>query len=123
MDINLLVLNLGNTRLALGAFAAGQLSSVKHVPHSLKSDWPAAIADVWKQIGDLEDVAIAGASVNPPLEAEVERAVVHEQEDRDHQAEDRVAGGTGERVAHRSIRWARPSQRPSSPPPVRGWVR
>jgi type III pantothenate kinase len=76
MDINLLVLNLGNSRLALGAFAAGQLSSVKHVPHSLKTDWPAAIADVWKQLGDLEDVAIAGASVNPALEAEVERSVM-----------------------------------------------
>lgn len=76
MDINLLVLNLGNTRLALGAFAAGQLSSVKHIPHSLKGDWPAAIADVWKQVEGLDEVAIAGASVNPPLEAEIEQAVL-----------------------------------------------
>jgi type III pantothenate kinase len=76
MDINLLVLNLGNSRLALGAFSAGQLSSVKHVPHTLKSDWSAAIADVWTRVGDLEDVAVAGASVNPPLEAEIERAVM-----------------------------------------------
>jgi type III pantothenate kinase len=76
MDINLLVLNLGNSRLALGAFAAGQLSSVKHVPHALKNDWAAAIADVWNQVGDLEDVAVAGASVNPDLEAEIEQAVL-----------------------------------------------
>jgi type III pantothenate kinase len=76
MDINLLVLNLGNSRLAMGAFAAGQLTSVRHIPHTLQSDWPAAMADVWKQVGDLEDVAIAGASVNPPLQAEIEQAVL-----------------------------------------------
>jgi type III pantothenate kinase len=76
MDINLLVLNLGNSRVAMAAFAGGQLTSVKHIPHSLKSDWAAAIADVWKQVSDLEEVAVAGASVNPPLEAEIGRAVL-----------------------------------------------
>ena len=76
MDINLLVLNLGNSRLAMAAFAAGQLTSVKHIPHSLKSDWAAAIADVWAKSSELDDVAVAGASVNPPLEAEIEQAVM-----------------------------------------------
>ncbi|HTL29514.1 MAG TPA: type III pantothenate kinase [Tepidisphaeraceae bacterium] len=75
MDINLLVLNLGNSRLALGAFAAGQLSSVKHVPHAIKNDWAATINDVWKSLEDNEGIGVVGASVNPELEAELERAV------------------------------------------------
>ena len=49
---------------------------MKHIPHALKSDWPAAIADIWGQIGDLDDVAVVASSVNPPLEADLTQAVL-----------------------------------------------
>ena len=39
MDINLLVINVGNSRLALGAFIAGQLEFVKRVPNDDRAQW------------------------------------------------------------------------------------
>ena len=65
MDINLLALNAGNTRLAIGVFEAGELKHVARLPHERRSEWPAAIAEAWGRIKDSEDPAVAGASVNP----------------------------------------------------------
>jgi type III pantothenate kinase len=75
MDINLLVLNLGNSRLAMGTFAAGELSQVKRIPHAQKSDWVSAMIDAWGKIA-ANDAAVVAASVNPPLERELEDAVL-----------------------------------------------
>ena len=74
MDINLLVLNLGNTRLAIGVFASGKLESVIRVPLDSRADWQGKIADAWSIIKDADSPAIAGASVNPPLLEAVEHA-------------------------------------------------
>ena len=76
MDINLLVLNVGNSRLAIGAFVAGQLEFVTRVPHANRADWPGKIADAWSRIKDLENPSIAAASVNPPLIEPIEHAVM-----------------------------------------------
>jgi type III pantothenate kinase len=78
MDINLLVLNVGNSRLAMGAFVAGNLESVTRISHEQRADWPSAIAQVWNKISERENAGVAAASVNPammePLEHAVEQA-------------------------------------------------
>lgn len=75
MDINLLVLNVGNTRLGIGVFIAGKLEFVTRISHENRSDWAGKIADAWGRIKDAEDPAVAGASVNPPLIEPLEQAV------------------------------------------------
>jgi type III pantothenate kinase len=67
MEINLLVLNVGNSRLAIGVFEAGKLTLVKRIPHAERNNWQEAIAGAWERIGDKVDAAVAGACVNPPL--------------------------------------------------------
>ena len=78
MDINLLVLNVGNSRLAMGVFIAGKMESVVRIPHEHRGLWPSKIAELWKLLEGSEDPAIVGASVNPgmleSIEHEVERA-------------------------------------------------
>lgn len=75
MEINLLVLNAGNSRLAIGVFVAGSLEYVSRIRHEQQADWPGKIAEAWSRIADRENAAVAGASVNPPLVAPVEQAV------------------------------------------------
>src|SRR3954468_24818174 len=75
MDINLLVLNVGNSRLALGAFVAGELEYVQRLSHEQRGDWPGAIEEAWAKIRDADNPAIAGASVNPAMMEPVEHAV------------------------------------------------
>jgi type III pantothenate kinase len=77
MDINLLVLNVGNSRLAIGVFEAGELRYVHRIGHEQRSDWPAVLADAWKRISDQENASVAGASVNPTILEPLEH-VVHE---------------------------------------------
>jgi type III pantothenate kinase len=72
MDINLLVLNVGNSRLAMGVFSAGNLEHVKRLSHDQRDQWPSAIEEAWSKIKGRDNAGIAGASVNPnqlePLE-------------------------------------------------------
>src|SRR5687768_2818068 len=75
MDINLLVLNVGNSRLAVGAFVAGELVHVDRIPHAEKERWPDAIKDAWSKIADLDDPSVAGASVNPAVMEAIEHVV------------------------------------------------
>lgn len=77
MDINLLVLNLGNSRLGIGVFSAGSLEYAARVANENRADWPGRIADAWKQIASREGAAVAAASVNPPLIEPLEH-VVHQ---------------------------------------------
>ena len=74
-DINLLVLNLGNSRLAMGTFAAGELGQVKRIPHALRKDWTAAIAEAWASLHGADGAAVVAASVNPGLNEALEHAV------------------------------------------------
>lgn len=74
-DINLLVLNLGNSRLAMGTFAGGELGQVKHIPHALKKDWIGAIKESWTRIANEEAAAVVAASVNPIMNEALEHAV------------------------------------------------
>lgn len=76
MDINLLVLNVGNSRLAIGTFVAGKLEHVVRLSHEQRSDWPGAIAQAWEKIRDQDEPALVGASVNPAMMEPVEHAVM-----------------------------------------------
>jgi type III pantothenate kinase len=75
MDINLMVLNAGNSRLAIGVFLAGELTYVSRIGHDQRSEWAARIAEAWGKIEGQEGAAVAGASVNPPLVESLEHAV------------------------------------------------
>jgi len=75
MDINLLVLNVGNTRLALGVFVGGELAHSARITHENRADWAGKIADARKRIEKKENAAVAGARVNPVLNEEVEHIV------------------------------------------------
>jgi type III pantothenate kinase len=75
MDINLLALSVGNSRLAIGTFVAGELQHVVRVPHTQRADWPAIITQAWMPLAKREGAAVAAASVNPPLVDPLDAAV------------------------------------------------
>ncbi|HSU68208.1 MAG TPA: type III pantothenate kinase, partial [Tepidisphaeraceae bacterium] len=75
MDINLLTLDLGNSRLAVGSFLAGELGDVTRIPHSQRGDWEKVIAQRWERLAAGEGAAVVAASVNPPLEEPLAQAV------------------------------------------------
>jgi type III pantothenate kinase len=75
MDINLMVLSVGNSRLAIGVFVGGELEYTKRVSHEQRADWQGTIAEAWERIKDRDGAAIAGAGVNPPLVEPLEHAV------------------------------------------------
>lgn len=75
MDINLLVLAVGNSRLHVGVFVAGEMKYVKHFTHSQRADWPSLIGAVWNEIDGMENAEVCGCSVVPGLLEQVESAV------------------------------------------------
>lgn len=75
MDIDLLVLNVGNSRLAMGVFVAGELKHVKRVAHEDRTHWAARIGEMWARIKDKPQPAIAGASVNPGILESLEHII------------------------------------------------
>lgn len=75
MDINLLVLNVGNSRLAIGTFLAGEFGRTVRLPHGQRGDWPDAIAQQWKRVAEADPIAVVAASVNPPLDEPIAQAV------------------------------------------------
>ena len=52
MDINLLVLNLGNSRLGIGTFIDGKLDFATRIPHANRADWAGKIADAFNDLLD-----------------------------------------------------------------------
>jgi type III pantothenate kinase len=76
MDINLLVVNVGNTRLAIGTFVGGELKFVKRITHAQSADWAGAVRQAWEQIAGRENAAVCGASVNPTVMESLEHTIV-----------------------------------------------
>lgn len=72
MDINLLVLNVGNSRVAAGAFQAGELSAVQRAPLADKPAIESMLRSLWDTISGKENAAVAAASVNPAAAEQVE---------------------------------------------------
>jgi len=75
MDINLLVVNVGNSRIAIGVFVQGALEYTRRMSVAQLEDLPGALAEAWGRISDDKEAEVAGASVNPPLVGTVEQAV------------------------------------------------
>ena len=75
MEINLVAINLGNSRVAVGSFVAGELGQVRRVPNAEAEQWEQTIEAAWRLIDGRENAAVVAAGVNPPLEKELESAV------------------------------------------------
>lgn len=75
MEINLLVLNVGNSRLSIGVFVSGALEYSTRVSHDQRADWAGKLKEAWNRIEGREDAAVAGVSVNPPLLESIEHVV------------------------------------------------
>jgi type III pantothenate kinase len=67
MDINLLVLSVGNSRTALGVFEAGELKHSTRLSNADRESWQKEIAKAWRMLPEVGQPAIAGASVNPAM--------------------------------------------------------
>lgn len=75
MDINLLVVSVGNSRLAIGAFVGGELRAVERCPADERQRCEEAIARAWAEISGADGRAVAAASVNPKLNSFVDEAI------------------------------------------------
>jgi len=75
MDINLLALNVGNSRLAIGTFMNGILEHVVRVPIVERAKWGEAISEAWAKIAEMDEPEIAGACVNLPALENVEHII------------------------------------------------
>lgn len=75
MEINLVALNLGNSRLAAGTFIAGELGEVVRTPHGQRGDWETMLSGLWSRLAAHEGAAVVAASVNPALEEPLAQAV------------------------------------------------
>jgi type III pantothenate kinase len=73
VDINLLTLSIGNSRLACGAFVSGELRQVERIPLDQPNQWPDAIRRCWAPFESADSQSIAAASVNPKFKAEIDK--------------------------------------------------
>src|SRR3954471_23897910 len=76
MEINLVVLNVGNSRLAVAPFRAGEMGEVVRLSNREPQAWIEAISTAWKRIAGTENAAIVAASVNPRLDDALDQAVM-----------------------------------------------
>lgn len=67
MDIDLLVVSVGNTRTAFGAFVDGTLSTVRRADNLDHAAIAAALDDVWKSLAGRSGAAVAGVCVREGL--------------------------------------------------------
>lgn len=67
MDINLLVISIGNSRLAIGTFVAGELRHTQRVELIKRGQWVPALAEAWKPIAGMDPAAVVAASVNEAM--------------------------------------------------------
>ena len=65
MQINLLALDVGNSRLKIGVFEAGKLTHTRRVGIDNRADWQGAFGEAWGRIAGRENAEIAGCSSNP----------------------------------------------------------
>lgn len=75
MEINLVVMSLGNSRLAVGTFRAGELGHVTRVPVERQGQWAEVIRAAWQEVAGRDNAAVVAASVNPALNEALEAAV------------------------------------------------
>lgn len=74
MDINVLVVNVGNSRIAVGAFVAGTLEYVSRVPIAERDAFEQSLKEAWKRFEGISS-EVVGASVNPLVMEGVEHTI------------------------------------------------
>jgi type III pantothenate kinase len=63
MDVNLMVLGLGNSRLSIGVFVAGELAFSTRIAVDDRADWAGKIGDAWARVAGNMGATVAGRSV------------------------------------------------------------
>lgn len=76
MDINLLAVNVGNSRVTIGTFVNGELDGVARVNLDDTAGIGDAVRDAWAKFTDSSRPEICGASVNPIAQESVEHVIV-----------------------------------------------
>jgi type III pantothenate kinase len=76
MDINLLVLSVGNSRLAVGLFAEGELKQSARAKLDDRDAVSREITRLWRALPESAQPTVAGASVNPTAEDWLEELVL-----------------------------------------------
>lgn len=76
MDINLLAINVGNSRIAIGTFAAGELQQVVRVPNDRPDELGPVLLKEWQKLSGRDQPAIVGVGVNPAIMRRVEDAAM-----------------------------------------------
>src|SRR4051812_41092620 len=76
MDINLLVLSVGNSRIAMGVFEAGELKHSARVSVGDRDGWSREITKAWRMLPESSRPEVVGASVNPDLDDPIETLVL-----------------------------------------------
>lgn len=74
MDINLLAVNVGNSRVAVGTFLRGELVAVTRTPIDRRGDLQTALAESWQRFAG-DPAPVVAATVNPPATEMVEHLV------------------------------------------------
>ena len=75
MDINLLVLDAGHSRLKVGVFEAGELTYTRRIGLDQTADWQGTVEEAWRRVADKGGAEVAGCASNPTIIAGVETAV------------------------------------------------
>jgi type III pantothenate kinase len=75
MEINLLVLSAGNSRLAIGVFSGGELKYVTRIPIGQQQDWAGKLGQAWERIASTDSPTVAAASVNPKVDAVLDELI------------------------------------------------
>ena len=75
MDIDLLVISVGNTRTSLGVFKAGDLTGTRKVLTGDEDAFRTAAKELWATVGTAEDPGVAGASVKKSANDMVQRVI------------------------------------------------
>jgi len=76
MDINLLVVSVGNSRIALGVFEAGELRHSVRIGNDDRDQWSKEIVKAWRMLPESGKPMVAGASVNPEIDDELEGMIL-----------------------------------------------
>jgi len=75
MNINLLVINIGNSRLAVGAFEKGELALTRRAALEDATAVESAIAEGWAKLAEQADAEVCVASVNAERDEAVARVI------------------------------------------------